>query len=133
MKLALKTNRRLGVFLSLFILVFSSGVIIAHQCHTSSENPTTIVADHHGHTGDATTAAHMNTSEEKSNSWRIIGGGCVAIAFVVLLVMRKNLLAARRTKLWNFRGNLFFKVQIRDFLIDRRFALSLPQLGIIRI
>jgi hypothetical protein len=133
MKMALRTNRRLGVLLSLFILVFSSGVIIAHQCHTSAETSTAIVADHHGHALESTTTAHMNTSDARSNSWQLIDSGCAAIALLALLVLRKYLLAARRTKLWSFQRSPFIKVQLRDILIDRNLALSLPQLGIIRI
>jgi hypothetical protein len=133
MKLAMKINQRLGVLLSLFLLVFSSGVIIAHQCHTSAEITNAIAADHHGHAAETKAVAQMNTTAAESNSWRLIDSGCVAIIVIVLLVMRKYLLATSKRMFANWPRDLILKVQIRDFLIDRSFALSLPQLGIIRI
>ena len=126
-----KINKRLALIFAIFLALFSTGMVIAHQCYSISSNQVLMQQNHSDH-GSAPTAATKSLNAN-SNLERLMDTGCAALFIFVLLFGRKlsNLKAS---------GSPFnrFMILSREFLVSNRpqvFHLSLtrPQLGVIRI
>ena len=131
MRMVAKSNKRIAVLFAIFLAVFSTGIVIAHQCHSIISNQVSMQHNHSDH-GSAPTGA-VKSLNDNSNTERLIDTGCAALFIVVLLLGRKFLdLRASMSRLSNFR-NLS-----RDWVTVHRpqvfqLSLSRPQLGVIRI
>jgi hypothetical protein len=131
MRMVAKSNKRIAVLFAIFLAVFSTGIVIAHQCHSIISNQVSMQHNNSDH-GSAPTGA-VKSLNDNSNTERLIDTGCAALFIVVLLLGRKFLdLRAPRSRLSNFR-NLS-----RDWVTVHRpqvfqLSLSRPQLGVIRI
>ncbi len=131
MRMVAKSNKRIAVLFAIFLAVFSTGIVIAHQCHSIISNQVSMQHNHSDHCSAPTGA--VKSLNDNSNTERLIDTGCAALFIVVLLLGRKFLdLRAPRSRLSNFR-NLS-----RDWVTVHRpqvfqLSLSRPQLGVIRI
>jgi hypothetical protein len=131
MRMEAKRNKRLAFFFAIFLAVFSTGMVIAHQCNFVSSNQVSMQHNHSDHGSAATIVT--NSLNVSSNTERLIDSGCAALFIVVLLFGRKFLdLRAPRSQLSSFMA------LSRDLVTVHRpqvFQLSLtrPQLGVIRI
>ena len=131
MRMVAKSNKRIAVLFAIFLAVFSTGIVIAHQCHSIISNQVSMQHNHSDH-GSAPTGVTKSLNDN-SKTERLIDTGCAALFIVVLLLGRKFLdLRAPRSRLSNFR-NLS-----RDWVTVHRpqvfqLSLSRPQLGVIRI
>jgi hypothetical protein len=129
MRMVAKSNKRLALIFAIFLAVFSTGVVIVHQSMSSSQ-----VAMQHQHV-DAGSVSSIATKPMNgaSDRQRLINSGCAALFMVVLLFGRKLLDSKTpRSGLNRLLG------LSREFVSIPRpqvfhFALSLPQLGVIRI
>ena len=115
----------------MLLAIFSTGMVIAHQCHSGSDNQ---VAIQHPHldAGSATTVA-TKPLNIASNKERLIDTGCAVLFLVVLLLGRKLFdLRAPNTPLYRF---MTLSRDLVDVYRPQVFhlALSRPQLGVIRI
>jgi len=131
MRMVAKSNKRMAMLFAIFLAVFSTGIVIAHQCHSIISNQVSMQHNHSDH-GSAPTGVTKSLNDN-SNTERLIDTGCAALFIVVLLLGRKFLdLRAPMSRLSNFR-NLS-----RDWVTVHRpqvfqLSLSRPQLGVIRI
>jgi hypothetical protein len=131
MHVVAKSNKRFTILLAIFLAVFSTGIVIAHQCHAVSSSQVTMQHNHSDH-GFAPMAV-AKPLNANSNTDRLIDTGCAALFIVVLLLGRKFLdLRAPRSRLSNFMD------LSRDLVRSYRpqvfqLSLSRPQLGVIRI
>ena len=131
MRMVAKSNKQMAVLLAVFLAVFSTGIVVAHQCNSVSNNQVTMQHSQLDH-GSAPTVA-TNSLNDNSNTERLIDSGCTALFIIVLLFGRKFLnLRAPSSRLSNF---ITFS---RDVVPVHRpqvfqLSLSLPQLGVIRI
>ena len=131
MSMVAKSNKRIAALFAIFLAVFSTGIVIAHQCHSIISNQVSMQHNHSDH-GSAPTGVTKSLNDN-SNTERLIDTGCAALFIVVLLLGRKFLdLRAPMSRLSNFR-NLS-----RDWVTVHRpqvfqLSLSRPQLGVIRI
>ena len=125
------SDKRLALLFAIFLAVFSTGLMIAHQCHSISSNQVTMQHNHTVHNSDPMAATKsMNAN---SNTERLIDSGCAAL-FVVVLLFGKKLFDLRAP---NSSINRFMNLS-RDYVTAYRpqvfhLALSRPQLGVIRI
>lgn len=126
-----KSNKQLALLFALLLAIFSTGMVIAHQCHSSS-NDQVAIQHQHLDAGTASTVA-IKPLSIASDKERLIDTGCAALFLVVLLLGRKLVdLRAPYTPL-----NRFMTLS-RDLISVYRpqvfhLALSRPQLGVIRI
>ena len=126
-----KSNKRLALAFAAFLAVFSTGMVIAHQCNSVSSNQ--VAMQHPYSATDSMSSVVTNRLSVASNRERLINSGCAALFIVVLLIGRKLLdLRAPRSRLKSFVNS------VRDlFAVYRpqvfQLALSRPQLGAIRI
>ncbi len=131
MRMVAKSNKRIAVLFAIFLAVFSTGIVIAHQCQSIINNQVSMQHNHPNH--DSAPTGAVKSLNDNSNTERLIDTGCAALFIVVLLLGRKFLdLRAPRSRLSNFR-NLS-----RDWVTVHRpqvfqLSLSRPQLGVIRI
>jgi len=131
MHIAAKSNKRIALLFAIFLAVFSTGMVIAHQCHSTSKNQVTMQHNHLGH--DSTPTAATNPLNVNSNAERLIDTGCAALFIVVLLLGRK--LFDLRSP--SFPLNSFVNLGRKLLAVSRpqvfQLSLSRPQLGVIRI
>jgi hypothetical protein len=126
-----KNNKRIALLFAIFVAIFSTGMVIAHQCQSISNNQISMQHNHSDHY--SAPMATTKTLNVASNTERLIDTGCAALFIVVLLLGRNFLdLRAPRSRL-NGSAN-----SVRDILAVYRpqvfhLALSRPQLGVIRI
>jgi hypothetical protein len=126
-----KGNRRMALLFAIFLAVFSTGIVIAHQCHSIISNQVSMQHDHSDH-GPASTGATKSLNDN-SNTERLIGTGCAVLFIVVLLLGRKFLdLRVPRSRLSNFINLGRDAVTVHRPQVFQ-FSLSRPQLGVIRI
>lgn len=131
MRMEAKSNKRLAFLFAIFLAVFSTGMVIAHQCNFVSSNQVSMQHNHSDHSSATTIVT--NSLNVSSNTERLVNTGCAALFIVVLLFGRKFLdLRAPRSRLSSFMA------LSRDLVTVHRpqvFQLSLtrPQLGVIRI
>jgi hypothetical protein len=137
MKFGAKVGQRAALAASLFLVVLSSGLIIAHQCHAAPDTSQTIVADHHVHTHAVAVATkavtEVSTILQKVTPGALLDSGCAALVVIVLFAIKKFLLPRIRRHLYSHLGSLRAIFTHRALPSSRRLALSLPQLGVIRI
>ena len=87
MRMVSKSNKRLILLCAIFLAVFSTGMVIAHQCNSMSSDQ---VAMQHQHSeADSMATAATKPLNVASNRERLIDSGCVALFIVVLLLGRK--------------------------------------------
>jgi zinc transporter ZupT len=131
MRMVAKSNKQMAVLFAIFLAVFSTGIVIAHQCHSMISNQVSIQHNHSDHGSAA--AALSKPLNVSSDTEQLIDSGCVVLFIVVLLFGRKILdLRAPRSRLRNFIE------MSRDLVSVHRpqvlqLSLSRPQLGVIRI
>jgi len=89
MRMVARSNKRLALVFAIFLGVFSTGIVIAHQCHSISSNQVAIQHNHSDH-GSAPTAS-TKSLYVNSVSDRLIDTGCVALFIAVLFFGRKLL------------------------------------------
>jgi hypothetical protein len=119
------------MILAIFLAVFSTGLVIAHQCNLISSNQVSMQHNHSDHGPDSATVTKPVT--DSSTTQRLIDSGCVALFIVVLLLGRKEF----KLKLPSSSFNSFIQIS-RDLVAVYRpqvfqLSLSRPQLGVIRI
>jgi hypothetical protein len=131
MRMVAKSNKRMAMLFAIFLAVFSTGIVIAHQCQSIINNQVSMQHNHPNH--DSAPTGATKSLNDNSNTERLIDTGCAALFIVVLLLGRKFLdLKTPRARLRNFI-NLS-----RDLVTVHRpqvfqLSLSRPQLGVIRI
>jgi hypothetical protein len=131
MRMVAKIDKRLALLFAIFLVVFSTGIVIAHQCNPISSNQITMQQNHSDH-GSAPMAATKSLNANY-NSERLMNTGCAALFIFVLLFGRKLLnLKAPSSPLNRFM------ILSRELLASHRpqvfhLALTRPQLGVIRI
>ncbi len=131
MRMVAKSNKRIAVLFAIFLAVFSTGIVIAHQCHSIISNQVSMQHNHSDH-GSAPTGA-VKSLNDNSNTVRLIDTGCAALFIVVLLLGRKFLgLRAPRSRLSNFIDLSRDWVKVHRPQVFQ-LSLSRPQLGVIRI
>ena len=131
MRMVAKSKKRMAVFFAIFLAVFSTGIVIAHQCHSIISNQVSMQHNHSDH-GSAPTGVTKSLNDN-SKTERLIDTGCAALFIVVLLLGRKFLgLRARRSRLSNFIDLSRDWVKVHRPQVFQ-LSLSRPQLGVIRI
>jgi hypothetical protein len=131
MRMVAKSNKQLVLIFAIFLAVFSTGVVIVHQCQSMSSSQ---VAMQHQHVdADSVSSIATKPMNGASDRQRLINSGCAALFMVVLLFGRK--LLGSKTPRSGLNRLLGLS---REFVSIHRpqvfhFALSLPQLGVIRI
>jgi hypothetical protein len=126
-----KSNKRIAVLFAIFLAVFSTGIVIAHQCHSIISNQVSMQHNHSDH-GSAPTGVTKSLNDN-SDTERLIDTGCAALFIVVLLLGRKFLgLRAPRSRLSNFIDLSRDWVKVHRPQVFQ-LSLSRPQLGVIRI
>ena len=131
MRMVAKSNKRIAVLFAIFLAVFSTGIVIAHQCHSIISNQVSMQHNHSDH-GSAPTGVTKSLNDN-SDTERLIDTGCAALFIVVLLLGRKFLgLRAPRSRLSNFIDLSRDWVKVHRPQVFQ-LTLSRPQLGVIRI
>ena len=131
MHMVAKSSKRIALLFAIFLAVFSTGMVIAHQCQSISSNQVTMQHNHVDHDSALTTL--IKSPNAFSNTERLIDSGCAALFIVVLLLGRKLIdLRAPRSRLSSFANSVrhlsaVYRPQVFHL------ALSRPQLGVIRI
>ena len=131
MHLVAKSSKRIALLFAIFLAVFSTGIVIAHQCHSIISNQVSMQHNHSDH-GSAPTGVTKSLNDN-SKTERLIDSGCAALFIVVLLLGRKLIdLRAPRSRLSSFANSVrhlsaVYRPQVFHL------ALSRPQLGVIRI
>ncbi len=124
-------KKRLALLCAIFLAMFSTGLLIAQQCHSAASSQVTVQHDHLDHHAAPTTAPKIVNESYSAN--QLIDTGCAALFIVVLLLGRKFL----NTRTPRARFNHFVKLVRESLNIYRpqvfHLALSRPQLGVIRI
>lgn len=131
MRKVTKSNKQVVMLIAIFLAMFSTGIVIAHQCDAVSSSQVTMQHNHSDHGSATTLVAHsLNIS---SNTERLVNTGCATLFIVVLLFGRKFLhLSAPRSRL------ISIMALSRDLVTVNRpqvfqLSLSRQQLGVIRI
>lgn len=131
MRTIAKSNKGLALLFSIFLIVFSTGIVIAHQCKSMSSDQVAMQHQHSGtESGSNFVAKSLNVAPITG---RLIDSGCAALFIVLLLLGRKLLdLRAPRSRLDSFMnlGREWVSVCRPQVF---HLALTRPQLGIIRI
>jgi hypothetical protein len=131
MRTVAKGKKRLALLCAIFLALFSTGLLIAQQCHSEASSQVTVQHDHLDHHASHTTASKIVNDSFSPN--QLIDTGCAALFIVVLLLGRK-FLNARAPRA---RFNHFVKLIRGSVSIYRpqvfHLALTRPQLGVIRI
>jgi NhaP-type Na+/H+ and K+/H+ antiporter len=131
MRMVANSNKRLALLFAIFLAVFSTGMVIAHQCDSISSNQVMMQHNHTDH-GSAPMAATKSLNVT-SNTEQLIDSGCAALFIVVLLLGRKLFdLRAPNSPVKRFMS------LSRDLVKTYRpqvfhLSLSRQQLGVIRI
>ncbi len=132
MGLVVKSNKRLAVLFAIFLVVFSTGMVIAHQCNSVSGNQ--VAMQHQLLNTESVSSVATKPSHSASNTAaRLIDSGCVALFIFVLLLSRKYFdFGASRSRLNSFAT---FGRELAIVYRPQVFHLSLSrsQLGVIRI
>ena len=131
MRMVVKSNKRLALIFAIFLAVFSTGMVIVHQCQSMSSSQVAMPHNHSNHESASTAA--INSLNVNSETERLIDTGCAALFIVVLLLGRKFLgLRAPRSRLSNFIDLSRDWVKVHRPQVFQ-LSLSRPQLGVIRI
>jgi len=131
MRMMAKSNKRMAMLFAIFLAVFSTGMVVAHQCNAVSSNQVTMQHNDSDHVSAPVSA--VKSLNDNSITQRLIDTGCTAVFIVVLLFGRKFLnLRAQSSRFSNFitfSRDLVTVYQPQVLQV----TLSRPQLGIIRI
>ncbi len=131
MSMVAKSNKRIAALFAIFLAVFSTGIVIAHQCQSIINNQVSMQHNHPNH--DSAPTGAVKSLNDNSNTERLIDTGCAALFIVVLLLGRKFLgLRAPRSRLSNFIDLSRDWVKVHRPQVFQ-LSLSRPQLGVIRI
>lgn len=126
-----KSNKLLALLFVIFLSVFATGMVIAHQCYSVSSDH--IAMQHQLLDTDSMSTVATKPMNVASNRERLIDSGCAALFIVVLLLGRKLLdVRAPSSPLQSFmnlRRELVSVYRPQVFQL----ALSRPQLVVIRI
>lgn len=126
-----KNKRHLAVLIAIFLAVFSTGMVVAHQCNSVSSNQVTMQHNDSDHVSAPVSA--VKSLNDNSFTQRLIDTGCTAVFIVVLLFGRKFLnLRAQSSRFSNFITFSRDLVTVHQPQV-LQVTLSRPQLGIIRI
>ena len=110
--------------MALILVIFSAGFVVAHACHA-------------GQVSQASATGHHQASEQSSGSITsgnsLVANVCTATFFLVLLASRKYLLKKSRALLLQVKSQIFLLGSVMPRPPNIKYALSLSQLGIIRI
>jgi hypothetical protein len=132
MRVFINSKKRLALLFAIVLAVFSTGMVIAHQCVSVSSDQ--MAMQHYNSGNDFVTTAVANPLNVPLNGAnRLINSGCAALFIVVLLLSRKYFnFGTSRSRLYNFTtsGRELAK-RYRPQVFD--LALSRPQLGVIRV
>lgn len=125
---------RVSTVFALSLLFFSTGVVAAQQCHAVNAPVAATHADHaHSHPDLPLVSDFLGKSEIESNSPGLFAKACIGFFFLVLLIGQgvKIKKAARGS---GSRLSLApSKIVFCRKPLTLSLALSLPQLGVIRI
>jgi hypothetical protein len=131
MRMVAKSNKRMAMLFAIFLAVFSTWIVIAHQCQSIINNQVSMQHNHPNH--DSAPTGATKSLNDNSNTEQLIDTGCLVLFIVVLLVGRKLLdLRAPRSPLSNFIDLSQDWVKIHRPQVFQ-LSLSRPQLGVIRI
>jgi hypothetical protein len=131
MRAVAKSNKRLALLFAIFLAVFSTGMVIAHQCQSISSNQVSM--QHQYSNTDSKSTAVTKPLNVTSNRERLIDSGCAAIFIVVLLFGRKLIdLRAPRSRL---NSLMSLSRELASVYRPQIFQLTLSrtQLAVIRI
>ena len=131
MRAVAKSNKRLALLFAIFLAVFSTGMVIAHQCQSISSNQ--VAMQHQYSNTDSKSTAVTKPLNVTSNRDRLIDSGCAAIFIVVLLFGRKLIdLRATRSRL---NSLMSLSRELASVYRPQIFQLTLSrtQLAVIRI
>lgn len=125
------SKKQLALLCAIFLAIFSTGLLIAQQCHSIASSQAAVQHEHSNHHAAPTVAS--KTMNAGSGAERLIDTGCAALFIAVLLFGRKFLDAGAMKS----RLNHFVKSSRDSLTIYRsqvfHLALTRPQLGVIRI
>ena len=132
MRVFINSKKRLALLFAIVLAVFSTGMVIAHQCISVYSDQMAI--QHHNSGNDFVTTAVANPLNVPLNGAnQLINSGCAALFIVVLLMSRKYFnFGTSRSRLKSFVASgreLVVSYQPQVFHL----ALSRPQLGVIRV
>jgi len=131
MRAVAKSNKRLALLFAIFLAVFSTGMVITHQCQSISSNQ--VAMQHQYSNTDSKSTAVTKPLNVTSNRERLIDSGCAAIFIVVLLFGRKLIdLRAPRSRL---NSLMSLSRELASVYRPQIFQLTLSrtQLAVIRI
>ena len=131
MAMVIKSNKRMSLLLAILLAVFSTGIVIAHQCHSMQSDQVAIQANHSGDHVASTTSVKPLSFASSSNA--LMDVGCAVLFIVVLLLGRKlHYLRAPSSQLKEYltNGRRLISAQRNQFI---QLSLSRAQLGVIRI
>ena len=128
----INSKKRLALLFAIVLAVFSTGMVIAHQCVSVSSDQ--MAMQHYNSGNDFVTTAVANPLNVPLNGAnQLINSGCAALFIVVLLMSRKYFnFGTSRSRLKSFVASgreLVVSYQPQVFHL----ALSRPQLGVIRV
>jgi len=132
MRVFINSRKRFALLFAIVLAIFSTGMVIAQQCHSVSSDQIAMQHHHSGNDSLSTAVANpMNVSLNGTD--RLIGSGCAALFIVVLLLIRKYFSFRVSRSILNS-----FVTSGRELAISYRpqvfhVALSRLQLGVIRV
>ena len=132
MRVLATSKKKLALLFAIFFAVFSTGMVIAHQCNSASSDQIAM-QNHYSGADSVLTVATSPLSVPFQSAERLIDGGCLTLFIVVLLLGRKYFeFSASRSRLNSF---VTFGRELVTAYRPQVFqlALSLPQLGVIRV
>jgi len=132
MKIAAKVER-FALVLSLTLALFSSGLVIAHQCHSalSASQNAQVHLDHDQNSTFNTST--FPTSNVSNHSKKMVEGGCAVLLILILFLGRKYLLPTiRRTSLL-YESVEELKTIFANLFQAPKTNFSRAQLGVFRI
>jgi hypothetical protein len=132
MRVFINSKKRLALLFAIVLAVFSTGMVIAQQCHSVSSDQ---VAMQHHHSGNESISTAMANplNVPLNGADRLMNSGCAALFIVVLLLIRKYFnFGILRSRLKSFVTSgrqlaISYRPQISHL------ALSQLQLGVIRV
>jgi hypothetical protein len=132
MRVFIGSKKRLALLFAIVLAVFSTGMVIAHQCNSVSSDQ---VAMQHHHSGNESISTAMANplNVPLNGADRLMNGECAALFIVVLLLIRKYFnfgISRSRFKSFVTSGRelvMSYRPQVFHLVLSR------PQLGVIRV
>lgn len=110
--------------MALTLAIFSAGFVVVHACHSDQVTQASATVHHQA-------LKQSSGSIVSGNS--LIANVCTAAFFLVLLVGRKYLLKKSSGALLRVKSQIFLLGSVKQRPPNLKYALSLSQLGVIRI